>query len=164
MTPTEIKRIRLRLKWSQERFARELGVSFSTVNRWERGKTLPSPMAVLALKRLGSGTRLVDRRSAVRLKKSVPVRVFGHTGSKARGQKIKTEDISVTGLMFKGPKAITPGQKLLFGFCHEEPTSVTLISEVMWTAPGGKHKYIGVRFDQVTPSDMAEVVKTILRH
>lgn len=37
-----IKKIRKASFLSQEDFARELGVSFSTVNRWETGKTLPT--------------------------------------------------------------------------------------------------------------------------
>jgi len=43
MGSDRIKRIRLSLSWSQERMARELGVCVSTVNRWEMGKTSPSP-------------------------------------------------------------------------------------------------------------------------
>ena len=38
--------------WSQEDLDRELGVSFSTVNRWENGKAKPSRLAqkgILAL-------------------------------------------------------------------------------------------------------------------
>ena len=31
--------------WSQEGLARELGVSFATVNRWENGKTKPFRLA-----------------------------------------------------------------------------------------------------------------------
>ena len=31
---------------SQERFAKELGVSYSTVNRWENGKTQPNYTAM----------------------------------------------------------------------------------------------------------------------
>lgn len=37
-----IKEIRQESFMSQEDFAKELGVSFSTVNRWETGKTLPN--------------------------------------------------------------------------------------------------------------------------
>ena len=38
----EIRHIRKITCLSQESFAREIGVSFSTVNRWERGKSKPS--------------------------------------------------------------------------------------------------------------------------
>ena len=33
------------LKITQEQLARELGVSFSTVNRWEKGKAKPNNLA-----------------------------------------------------------------------------------------------------------------------
>lgn len=37
-----IKELRLQCLLSQEDFAKELGVSFSTVNRWEREHTKPN--------------------------------------------------------------------------------------------------------------------------
>lgn len=37
-----IKSIRQKCFLSQETFAKELGVSFATVNRWESGKTKPT--------------------------------------------------------------------------------------------------------------------------
>lgn len=40
-----VKNIRIQLAMSQEQLARELNVSFSTVNRWENGRSRPSPMA-----------------------------------------------------------------------------------------------------------------------
>ncbi len=40
-----ILQMRRRLGLSQERLAVELGVSFYTVNRWERGHTKPSRLA-----------------------------------------------------------------------------------------------------------------------
>lgn len=43
--PALVKRVRDRLSLSQEDLARELGVSFSTVNRWENGKTKPIKVA-----------------------------------------------------------------------------------------------------------------------
>ena len=43
--PELIKSVREQLHFSQEDFARELGVSFATVNRWENGKAYPSKMA-----------------------------------------------------------------------------------------------------------------------
>lgn len=40
-----VKLIRKQLALSQEQLARELNISFSTVNRWENDKSRPSPMA-----------------------------------------------------------------------------------------------------------------------
>lgn len=46
----ELKRIRQRSFLSQEAFAKEVNVSFSTVNRWETGKTRPNLMAMKSIK------------------------------------------------------------------------------------------------------------------
>jgi len=43
--PESVKEVRRQLGLSQEDLARELGVSFATVNRWENGKTSPSKLA-----------------------------------------------------------------------------------------------------------------------
>ena len=40
-----VKSLRETLRMSQEDLAKELGVSFATVNRWENGKTQPSKLA-----------------------------------------------------------------------------------------------------------------------
>lgn len=42
----DIKRIRLKAILTQEDFAKELGVSFATVNRWETGKAKPTIKAM----------------------------------------------------------------------------------------------------------------------
>lgn len=47
--PQKIKEIRLRNFLSQEEFAKRLGVSYATVNRWGTGKTVPN---IKALKKL----------------------------------------------------------------------------------------------------------------
>ena len=39
-----VKQVRLALNLSQEEMAKELGVSFATINRWENGKTEPNLM------------------------------------------------------------------------------------------------------------------------
>jgi len=44
--PSFIKKLRKNLRLSQEGLAREVGVSFATVNRWENGLTRPSPLAI----------------------------------------------------------------------------------------------------------------------
>lgn len=44
-----LKEIRTQLNMSQEQLARELHVSFATVNRWENGKNSPNMLARKAL-------------------------------------------------------------------------------------------------------------------
>lgn len=46
----EIKKIRQKCFLSQEVFGRELGVSFSSINRWESGKTKPNMSAMKKIK------------------------------------------------------------------------------------------------------------------
>ncbi len=41
---------RLRLNLSQEKLAKKLGVSFATVNRWEKGKTQPQMLTLNRMK------------------------------------------------------------------------------------------------------------------
>ena len=38
----DVELLRKKLFLSQEDFAKEIGVSFATINRWESGKVLPS--------------------------------------------------------------------------------------------------------------------------
>ena len=47
--PFLIVTLRKRLGLSQEKLAAQLGVSFQTVNRWERGHTKPSQLALHAI-------------------------------------------------------------------------------------------------------------------
>lgn len=42
--PVLVKETRKRLGLTQYQFAKALGVSFQSVNRWERGKTKPLPI------------------------------------------------------------------------------------------------------------------------
>lgn len=44
-----LKYIRTQQNYTQEQFARELNVSFSTINRWENGRTEPSGLAKMRL-------------------------------------------------------------------------------------------------------------------
>ena len=41
-----IRKIRIKNILTQEEFAKELGVSFATINRWETGKSRPSIKAM----------------------------------------------------------------------------------------------------------------------
>ena len=42
-----LKILRLTLGWSEETCAHQLGVTYSTLNRWERGESLPRSQVVL---------------------------------------------------------------------------------------------------------------------
>lgn len=58
--------LRKRVGLSQEKFAAKLGVTFSTVSRWERQKAMPSPMAFDRMRELlekmgDRGTDLLER-------------------------------------------------------------------------------------------------------
>ena len=53
--PNLIRTLRQRLGLSQEKLAATLGVSFQTVNRWERGHAKPSQLALNAIEQ-----KLVD--------------------------------------------------------------------------------------------------------
>ena len=44
-SPTFVKEMRRRLGMTQEELAHKLGVSFTSVNRWENGQTQPSKLA-----------------------------------------------------------------------------------------------------------------------
>lgn len=46
----EIRKIRQKCFLSQEAFGREIGVSFSSVNRWETGKSKPNMIAMKKIK------------------------------------------------------------------------------------------------------------------
>jgi putative transcriptional regulator len=47
-----LKYCRQRKGWTQEQLARSVGVSLNTVQRWESGKTHPSPLAMEKLQLL----------------------------------------------------------------------------------------------------------------
>lgn len=44
-----LKKVRAELNITQEQFARELNISFSTLSRWENGHTVPSRLAKMRL-------------------------------------------------------------------------------------------------------------------
>ena len=47
-----VKSLREKLGLSQEKLAARMGVTFSSVNRWENGHSKPSPLAVQKLEEL----------------------------------------------------------------------------------------------------------------
>ena len=62
MTFAEVlKSIRTQLNFTQEQFARELNISFSTINRWENGRSMPSVLAKTQLLEYCKRKHLDDR-------------------------------------------------------------------------------------------------------
>ncbi len=51
-TAWRIKNLRLGLGLTQEQMAAKIGVTFSTVSRWENGRGNPSPLALQRLEEL----------------------------------------------------------------------------------------------------------------
>lgn len=51
-TPENIRTVRQSLGLSQESFAHDIGVTFSTVNRWEMGHSVPLPQSQRVLHKL----------------------------------------------------------------------------------------------------------------
>ena len=60
--PAMVRRMRETLGVSQEALARELGVSFPTLNRWENGVSHPSPLARRRLAEFQARVLLRKRR------------------------------------------------------------------------------------------------------
>lgn len=153
--------MRLRLGWSQERLAREIGVSFCTVNRWEKGRSAPSPMAARFLKglsqRLGPG---ISDRASVRLPLRLPLNV---NTKDARRFSSSTENISLGGLMFKAEEAFRPGDKLSLELMLGEGAPLKLASEVVWAGRKGAPD-VGVRFGGLSPADSVMLVNTMFAH
>jgi len=47
-----IKKIRSKLTLTQEQFAQRLGVSWTTISRWENNRAKPSPLAIKGIEKL----------------------------------------------------------------------------------------------------------------
>ena len=56
----QIKTVRLKLHMSQTEFAQLLGVSFTTINRWENGKTSPNYRALRAFEKLCKENNILE--------------------------------------------------------------------------------------------------------
>ena len=68
----EIKRIRTGLGLSQVEFARDLGVAFTTVNRWENGKAVPQNDRVARLRDLAAAGE-TQKAAGSEMREAVPV-------------------------------------------------------------------------------------------
>lgn len=143
MGPDGIKRLRIFFGWSQERLARELGVSFSTVNRWERGRSRPSPMALNALQKLGAG-RSGNKRSYPRFNSSFRMEFRVNGGMSSFGSVI--ENISLGGGMFSTEQALGPGDRVTLGLKPEGSGVLRCGAEVVWVSEDRGKRRVGVRF------------------
>ena len=57
----QIKALRRQHQLTQDALAHRLGVSFATVNRWERGRSRPRALVVLALRALAQARSVPSR-------------------------------------------------------------------------------------------------------
>jgi len=67
--PNLIRVLRARTGLTQEKFAAKLGVTFPSINRWENGKTKPSP---LAMQKIEEFLRNLGKNGADLLKQYFP--------------------------------------------------------------------------------------------
>ncbi len=174
MSAEEIKNIRRMLGMSQERLARELGVSFCTVNRWERAKTAPSPMAIEKLSELkekltsslAESSRFVNRRGFIRMLSEFPIKVEpvnpAMGSSKSDTFDACTRDLGLGGLRFFSDRIFTPGSKLrLYIELSRDETPVELSTAVRWAHTNSEGNDIGVQFDDI-PTGGLDKLKTAL--
>lgn len=161
MNSKDIKKIRLLLGLSQERLARELGVSFCTVNRWEKGRTTPSPMAVEKLKRFEAwlGTnKFTDKRSFERMdvKYPIQVQILDAISAEAVQQfDSSTVDFSIGGLKFKTDQSLSTGDTLRIDIAFADNESpVEVDSDIRWTKMGNGSREVGVSFGEFKPGDL----------
>ena len=178
MNSANIKRTRMILGMSQERFARSVGVSFCTVNRWEKGKTVPSPMALKVLKKLKDKADANEMRESMRLDLSYPIDVvrLGTKGRKKpkKGSKApkaskspgafpsRTEDLSIGGMMFRAKDDIKIGERLGIALNLGGASPVETLSKVVWTKEKGGGRYYGVCFDEIAPTSRLLFMNTLL--
>lgn len=59
--PKLVRSLRDKNDWSQEALSRELGISFSTVNAWERGKREPHPYLLKRLQELETTLKKIKK-------------------------------------------------------------------------------------------------------
>lgn len=63
-TAERIKALRAARAWTEEDFARQLGVRVGTVSRWENGHAAPSRLARQSLEKLAEQEEAVDGKGA----------------------------------------------------------------------------------------------------
>ncbi len=172
MNGEDIKRHRRSLGWSQERLAREVNVSFSTVNRWEAGKSRPGGLSGKALAMLFSKLSPAENRARRRVPLRFPIRISRSSASCGKRETScpgLCEDISGGGIMFRSDMPVAAGETLkIFFDCETRPRrlkageeGVCAVSEVVWTAAGTDGIKAGARFN-LGKRDFAKVVTAAL--
>lgn len=168
MKSEDYKKIRKSLGWSQERLAREIGVSFCTVNRWEKGRARPSQMALNALGELATKSSGMpsDARNSTRVNMRCPISVkktasnagLGSGLSQVSSVNAVSDDLSSKGLRFSSRSLFKPGEKVELTFILRNGERVQTYSEVVWAQSGKGDKSVGVRYE-VDLDMMMKVVK-----
>ncbi len=171
MDPKKIKELRQRFGWSQERLARELGMSFCTVNRWEQGKAHPSPMALRGLRRLEEhgDSEESRKRIAFRLQTNCPIEIrlrnsetMDDSGTSMPFLNATTENLSSIGLMFKTHSDVMEGKTLSIGWNFGRDKYYEVLSRVIWTRREDHEQSVGVRFDHPMPNVISNVLDSLI--
>ena len=64
-----IKKLRAKLDLTQEQFAQKVGVTFSTINNWEKGNRTPHPFLFQKLLEMAEEAELKDIENIKRTRK-----------------------------------------------------------------------------------------------
>ena len=67
--PRLIKELREKFDLTQEQFAQKVGVTFATINNWEKGKRTPHPFLFQKLLEIAEEAGLKDIESIKRIRK-----------------------------------------------------------------------------------------------
>lgn len=183
MKADDIRQLRQSLAWSQEALARKLGVSFSTVNRWENGKAAPSPMAkkglddLLPLKQTSAQAApfvhsAVEKRNYGRLNLCCSLyisrgRTVGASGvhcNKCDEAEAFALDLGPGGMRFNTSLDVKAGEELNLSFVSVDTAMLRGRSEVVWTHEKDGVCQVGVRFDGIRPEDLFGVVAAMAKH
>lgn len=178
MKTGDIRRLRLYLGWPQETLARELGVSFSTVNRWENDKSAPSPMAKKILEgliqRRGLASHFsgnsVEKRDCRRVNLRCPLHLRRLSDIKEAELSyldvdptlVYTEDLSLNGLRFKTNLDIKTGDELDIRLGASGACVVMAKSRAVWAGEMDGVRQVGLSFDRIKPEDLLGVVADMI--
>lgn len=84
-----VKTLRAKLKWSQQRLAEKVGVSQATISRWEKGLDVPEDIHIRKLARLAHVRPSDFRYGNAEINEALTVPVIGYIGA---GESVITID------------------------------------------------------------------------